>query len=259
VSRRVLGVIPARLASSRLPRKPLHILAGRPLIEWVWRRVVAADLFAEVVVATDSEEVGDAARAFGAKVELTSPSHPSGTDRIAEVAARPEYRDFPTIVNIQGDEPFIAPSQLEPAIALVRDGDWDVGTAATPILAREELHDPAAVKVVLGDDARALYFSRAPIPYLRDAEPTEADYAGGTFLRHIGIYAYRAEALHQWVLLPPGRLERIEQLEQLRPLSAGFRIGVALVEPLERGVDTPADAARVENRLRDELPEVFND
>jgi 3-deoxy-manno-octulosonate cytidylyltransferase (CMP-KDO synthetase) len=252
VSRRVLGVIPARLASSRLARKPLHLLAGRPLVEWVWRRVVSADLFAEVVIATDSAEVAEVARGFGARVELTSASHPSGTDRIAEVAQRPAYRDFPTIVNIQGDEPFIAPSQLAPAVELVRDGGWDVGTAATPILAREELYDPSAVKVVVADDGGALYFSRAPIPFMRDAEPTDADYARGTFLRHIGIYAYRADALRRWVQLPPGRLEKIEQLEQLRPLSAGVRIGVALVEPVERGVDTPADAARVENRLRAE-------
>ena len=255
---RVLGVIPARLASSRLTRKPLHPLAGRTLVEWVWRRVVATDLFAEVVIATDSEEVASEARRFGARIELTSQDHPSGTDRIAEVARRPEYREYDSIVNIQGDEPFVSASQLEPAVALTADG-WDVGTAATPILDPEELHDPAAVKVVLGDDARALYFSRSVIPFIRDAEPGPADFAGGAFLRHLGFYAYRAEALQRWVRLAPGRLERLEQLEQLRPLAAGIRIGVAIVPPMERGVDTPADAARVESRLRAELLEVTND
>jgi 3-deoxy-manno-octulosonate cytidylyltransferase (CMP-KDO synthetase) len=123
----------------------------------------------------------------------------------------------------------------------------------------EELHDPAAVKVVVGDDSRALYFSRAPIPVIRDAAPTAEDFAGGAFLRHLGLYTYRAEALQEWVRLAPGRLEGMEQLEQLRPLAAGIRIGVAIVPPMERGVDTPADAARVEARLRAELPEVSND
>ena len=225
-------------------------------MEWVWRRVIATDLFAEVVIATDSEEVASESRRFGARTEITSPDHPSGTDRIAEVARRPEYRDYASIVNIQGDEPFVTASQLEPAVALVTDAAWEVGTAATPILDREELHDSAAVKVVLGDDARALYFSRSVIPFMRDAEPGPADFAAGTFLRHLGIYAYRAEALQRWVRLAPGRLERLEQLEQLRPLAAGISIGVAIVPPLERGVDTPADAARVESRLRAELLEV---
>jgi 3-deoxy-manno-octulosonate cytidylyltransferase (CMP-KDO synthetase) len=259
VKSRVLGVIPARLASSRLTRKPLHPLAGRTLVEWVWRRVVATDLFAEVVIATDSDEVASEGRRFGARIELTSPEHPSGTDRIAELTRRPEYRDYDSIVNIQGDEPFVTASQLEPAVALTINAGWDVGTAATPIVDAEELHDPAAVKVVLGDDAGALYFSRSVIPFLRDATPGPADFAAGVFLRHLGIYAYRAEALQRWVRLAPGRLERMEQLEQLRPLAAGIRIGVAVVPPMERGVDTPADAARVESRLRAELLEVTND
>jgi 3-deoxy-manno-octulosonate cytidylyltransferase (CMP-KDO synthetase) len=259
VKSQVLGVIPARLASARLTRKPLHRLAGRSLVEWVWRRVVATDLFAEVVIATDSEEVAEEARRFGARTALTSPDHPSGTDRIAEVAQRPAYRDYVSIVNIQGDEPFVTASQLAPTIALTSDGGWQVGTAATPVVDEEELRDPAAVKVVLGDDARALYFSRAPIPVIRDAEPTAEDFAAGSFLRHLGIYTYRADTLQEWVRLSPGRLERMEQLEQLRPLAAGIRIGVAIVPPMERGVDTPADAARVESRLRAELLEVSDD
>ena len=252
MSRRVLGVVPARLASTRLSRKPLHDLAGLPLIEWVWRRVVETGLFSEVVIATDAEEVAEIARGFGARVELTSPDHPSGTDRIAEVAARAEYRDFTTVVNVQGDEPFLTAEHLEPGIDLVESGTWRVGTVATPITALDELNDRACVKVVRDDSGGALYFSRASIPFMRDREPASDDFATGAYLRHIGIYVYEPDALIQWVRLPRNGIEQIEQLEQLRPLSAGIRIGVAVVGPLERGVDTPADAARAETRLREE-------
>ncbi len=246
----ILGVIPARLASSRLPRKPLLRLAGRPLVEWVWRRAVAADLFDSVVVATDSEEVAEVARGFGARVETTRESHPSGTDRVAEVARREAYRDYSTIVNVQGDEPFVRAEHLAAALGRVRSG-WDVGTVASPLSSAAEWHDPAVVKVALADDGGALLFSRAPIPFRRDGEPSAADFAGGAFLRHIGIYAYRREALLRWVALPEGRLERLERLEQLRPLAAGIRIGVARVESAEGGVDTSEDAARAERRLRE--------
>ncbi len=253
MTRPVLGVIPARLGSTRLPRKPLHSLAGRPLIEWVWRRASGAGLFAEVVIATDSEEVAAAARGFGAAVELTSPEHPSGTDRVAEVAARPRYRGYETIVNVQGDEPFIRVEQLAAAAELVRSGGWEVGTTASPIRTREEWRDPAVVKVVRALDGGALYFSRAPIPFVRDREPTDAELAGGAFFRHAGIYAYRADALARWVALPVGELEQFERLEQLRPLAAGLRIGVAEVDAADIGVDTPADARAADLRLRAEL------
>jgi 3-deoxy-manno-octulosonate cytidylyltransferase (CMP-KDO synthetase) len=246
-------VIPARLGSTRLPRKPLHPLAGRPLIEWVWRRASGAGLFAEVVIATDSEEVAAVARGFGAVAELTSPDHPSGTDRVAEVVARARYRDYETIVNVQGDEPFIRLEQLAAAAELVRSGGWEVGTAASPIRTLEEWRDPSVVKVVRASDGGALYFSRAPIPFVRDREPTEEDLAGGSFLRHVGIYAYRADALARWVALPVGELERFERLEQLRPLAAGIRIGVAEVDAADIGVDTPADAHAADLRLRTEL------
>lgn len=251
--RPILAVIPARLGSTRLPRKPLHPLAGRPLIEWVWRRVTGAGLFAEVVIATDSEEVAVVARGFGADVELTSPEHPSGTDRVAEVVTRPRYRDYATIVNVQGDEPFVRPAQLAAAAELVRTGGWEVGTVASPIGSVEEWRDESVVKVVRGSDERALYFSRAPIPFLRDRSPTPDDFRRGTFLRHLGIYAYRADALARWVALPVGDLERIERLEQLRPLAAGIQIGVAQVDAAEIGVDTPADARTAELRLLAEL------
>jgi 3-deoxy-manno-octulosonate cytidylyltransferase (CMP-KDO synthetase) len=246
----VLGVIPARLSSQRLPHKPLHPLAGRPLIEWVWRRVVEFDLFDAVVVATDSEQVANAARAFGASVAMTSAAHPSGTDRVAEVARRAEYAGFDTVVNVQGDEPFVRRDHLQAAIGLVREGGWDAGTVATPIASLDEWREPSTVKVVRADDGGALYFSRAPVPHSRDAEPGPEQFAAGLFLRHVGIYSYRREALLRWVALPEGALERAERLEQLRPLAAGLRIGVAVGAPAEGGVDTPADAARAERILR---------
>jgi len=240
----VLGVIPARLSSQRLPHKPLHPIAGRPLVEWVWRRVAGFALFDALVVATDSERVADAARAFGAPVAMTSEAHPSGTDRVAEVARLPAYAGFETVVNVQGDEPFVRRDHLEAAIRLVRDGGWDAGTVATPIRSAEEWREPSVVKVVRADDGGALYFSRAPVPHLRDGEPGPDALAAGLLLRHVGIYSYRRAALLRWVTLPEAPLERAERLEQLRPLAAGLRIGVALGAPAEGGVDTPADAER---------------
>lgn len=245
-----LAVIPARLGSTRLPRKPLHIIAGRPLVEWVWRRVNAAPFFDCVVIATDSEEIADHARAMGAVVELTSPLHPSGTDRVAEVARRMQYRDFPLIVNVQGDEPFIEAEHLAEAVRLVRDDGWDVGTVASKIESKEEWKSASVVKVVRGTDGGALYFSRSPIPHVRGTDPGPGDFETGEFLRHLGVYAYRSEALQRWVDLPEGELERLERLEQLRPLAAGLRIGVAVAQRAEGGVDTLEDAERAELRLR---------
>ncbi|HEX7117201.1 MAG TPA: 3-deoxy-manno-octulosonate cytidylyltransferase [Longimicrobiales bacterium] len=245
---RILGVIPARLGSERLPRKPLHPLAGRPLIEWVWRRVRAMALFDEVVVATDSEEVAMACRAVGAAVEMTAASHASGTDRVAEVAARPAYAGYDVVVNVQGDEPFIEEAPVAAAARLVAEG-WPVGTVATPVRDLEAWRDPGVVKVVRGDDGRALYFSRAPIPHRRDGEPSAEELASGRYLRHLGVYAYTPAALARWVALPAGELERIERLEQLRALAAGTAIGVAVVDAAEGGVDTIEDARRAEARL----------
>jgi 3-deoxy-manno-octulosonate cytidylyltransferase (CMP-KDO synthetase) len=243
----VLGVIPARLNSTRLPRKPLHPLAGRPLLEWVWLRARQSGVFDALVVATDSAEVEDAALGFGAKVVRTAAHHPSGTDRVAEVARAAEWSGYPYIVNLQGDEPFVLDQHLSAAVELLRQG-WEVGTVATPLASREEWHDPAVVKLARGDDGRALYFSRAPLPHPREGEP---DFASGAYLRHLGVYAYRREALLRWVALPEGALERIEKLEQLRALAAGIRIGVALGAPAPAGVDTPVDAARAERILLD--------
>jgi 3-deoxy-manno-octulosonate cytidylyltransferase (CMP-KDO synthetase) len=251
VKARVLGVIPARLGSTRLPRKPLHLIADRPLIEWVWRRARESGIFDELVVATDSREVADVAGAAGAAIRMTAAEHPSGTDRVAEVAASDPYLDYPIIVNIQGDEPFVSPDHLRAAVELVATHGWDVGTVATPIAGADEWMDPAVVKVVTANDGGAMLFSRAPVPHPRDVgEPTEDDLANGVFLRHVGIYAYSRDALARWVALPESGLERLERLEQLRALAAGVRIGVAIGARSEPGVDTIEDAHRADTRLR---------
>jgi 3-deoxy-manno-octulosonate cytidylyltransferase (CMP-KDO synthetase) len=245
---RVLGIIPARLGSERLPRKPLHLLAGRPLIEWVWRRAALLHTLDDCVIATDSEEIAAAARGFGARVELTRPDHATGTERVAEVAAREAFAGYDIIVNVQGDEPFIAPEHVAASVAEVTRGH-DIGTVAAPVGTIAAWHDPAVVKVVRGVGGRALYFSRSPIPYLRGGEPTAADLGGGLYLRHVGVYACRPAALRRWVALPPGALETVERLEQLRALEAGLTIGVAVVAQSDGGVDTLEDARRAEARL----------
>jgi 3-deoxy-manno-octulosonate cytidylyltransferase (CMP-KDO synthetase) len=245
----VLGVIPARLGSERLPRKPLHVLAGRPLIEWVWRRARTFAALDHLVVATDSEEVAAACEGFGAEVALTSADHDSGTDRVAEVAARSAFHGFRIVVNIQGDEPFVTEEQVAGAVAMVRAG-FEVGTVAAPVATLDAWRDPAVVKVVRGNGGRALYFSRAPIPHARGREPTAGELASEGYLRHIGVYAYSQKALARWVALATSELERLERLEQLRPLAAGLSIGVALARVAEGGIDTPADAARAEGLLR---------
>jgi len=186
---------------------------------------------------------------MGAPVELTSPDHPSGTDRVAEVARGEKYRDFQVIANIQGDEPLLKEAHLSAAIDLVRDKGWEIGTCATPILDEESRKNPGVVKVVRAQSGRALYFSRSAIPFKRDDKPTPEELGREPFLRHIGIYAYTPEALENWVVLAPSPLEELEQLEQLRPLGSGARIGVSVVGAADPGVDTPADAARMEERL----------
>lgn len=245
----MLGVIPARLGSERLPRKPLHPLAGRPLIEWVWRRVSAFDVLDACVVATDSEEVASVCRAFGADVMLTAAAHPSGTDRVAEVAARRQFDDVDVVVNIQGDEPFIEATHVSAAVAMVADG-WPIATVGTPLRSAAAYNDPAVVKVARRPDGAALYFSRSAIPHVRGRTPTAEELASPRLLRHVGLYVYTRAALAQWVALPPSALEQLEKLEQLRPLEAGLAIGVAVVVHAEGGVDTIEDARAAEHRLQ---------
>jgi 3-deoxy-manno-octulosonate cytidylyltransferase (CMP-KDO synthetase) len=210
------------------------------------------DVLDRVVVAVDDEVLLDACHDFGAEAVLTDRMHPSGTDRVAEVASRDEFAGFDVIVNVQGDEPLLERDHVAATIDLVRSG-WDVATCATPITDPAEWRDPSAVKVVRDDEGGALYFSRAPIPADRDGSsgPTEMEH--GTFLRHVGLYTYRRAALERWVALDPGRLERIERLEQLRPLAAGIRIGVAVVDAAAPGVDTPQDAARMARLLEEHM------
>ena len=241
---KTLAVIPARLGATRLPRKPLRLLAGRPLVVRVWERVAAMEVADRCVIATDSEEVADAARENGAEAVLTSQAHPSGTDRVAEVARRREYSGFDAILNVQGDEPFISPDAVRGALRMLRD-EFQVGTAA--VRASEAiLEEPSVVKVVVSDTGRALYFSRAPIPFLRETRDSDdAALLRDRVWQHIGVYAYTRDALAKWVSLPAHPLERIERLEQLRPLAAGWAIGVGLIEgPLRRGIDTEGDLAR---------------
>jgi len=239
----VLGVIPARLQSQRLPRKPLQQLAGRTLIEWVWRRVSPMQILDDCVIATDSVEIMAECERIGARGVLTAGDHPSGTDRVAEVAAYPEFAGVGVVLNIQGDEPFVTGEQLEGAIAQVRAG-YDIGTVATPLRSLQAWQNPDVVKVVRRTDGRALLFSRAPVPHRRDGPPTAEELGSDHYLRHVGIYAYSPAGLRRWVQLPPTPLEELERLEQLRALAAGLTVGVAVVATAEGGVDTPADARR---------------
>ena len=243
---RVLGVIPARLGSTRLPEKPLQPLLGVPLVSWVWDRVRRMSVLDRVVVATDSPRVRAVCEEWGAEVLLTDADHPSGTDRVWEVAERLD-EPFQTVVNVQGDEPLVAAELVESAVELVRKGH-DVGTCAVPVSSEAEFRDAAVVKVVRRTDGSALYFSRAAIPHRRD----HAGQAGGEEirLRHVGVYAYSRSALRRWVALEPSPLEREERLEQLRALQHGLTIGVAVVDSAEGGVDTPEDLTRMEERLK---------
>ena len=245
----VLGVIPARLDSSRLPKKPLLPLAGEPLILWVTRRVAEAGVCDRFVVATDAPEIAQVVEGAGVEAVLTSSSHQSGTERVSEVVASKSFRDFDLILNVQGDEPLVAPAALSGAIARVRGGD-PIGTAAgtlEPALAA----DPNRVKVVTDTRGRAVYFSRAPIPFDRDGTGEAVHH------QHVGVYAYTREALERWVRLPAVPAERWERLEQLRPLLHGIPIGVALLaEPVAPGVDTADDLRAAATLLTRHLKEV---
>ena len=238
----VICVLPARLSSTRISRKPLQSLAGRPLIEWCWRAARAIRVFDQIVVATDSGEIEGCARAFGADVLRTGADHRSGTDRVAEAAERLGAEDDDVVVNFQCDEPFVDGAAIERAVRKARE----VATVAAPIRADAEWRSPGVVKVARAASGRALYFSRSPIPFWRDATPA---FGTGARLRHIGIYAYRRPALRRWAALPESALERAERLEQLRALEAGMRIDVEVGPWTEPGVDLPADLERAERVL----------
>ena len=246
--------IPARYAASRLPGKPLQLIGGEPMVLHVARRALAAGA-REVWLATDDARVADAlADVAGIQVAMTSPGHASGTDRLAECAAIAGWDASTVVVNLQGDEPFAPPSGIRTVARTLIDSGAPMATLAEPIADTETLFDPNTVKLVRADSGDALYFSRAPLPWPRDAFARDRGVLppGGHWLRHIGIYAYRAGFLQAFAKMPPGTLERVESLEQLRVLEAGHRIAVALApEPFPPGVDTPEDLARAEARLRE--------
>jgi 3-deoxy-manno-octulosonate cytidylyltransferase (CMP-KDO synthetase) len=235
-------LIPARWASTRFPGKPLHLIAGKPLVQHVWERACRAKGIDQVIVATDDIRIAESAFAFGAEVALTSPRCVSGTDRCAEVAKH--LKGIRQVVNVQGDEPLVDPALISRlAATLDADRSLDMATAATPFGAGEDPSNPNAVKVVLNREGNALYFSRSLIPFPRDGKPVP-------WLRHLGIYAYTTRFLLQFVQWPTGKLERIESLEQLRALENGAAIRVLKAKGASVGVDTPEDVAVAERLLR---------
>ncbi len=242
---KIVGVIPARYASTRFPGKPLALIGGKPLVQRVVERCRLARMLSEVIVATDDDRIRDVARRF-CRVEMTSPDHPSGSDRIAEVSRRLECDG---VVNIQGDEPLIEPGVID-AVAAALDRA-EMSTAATLIRNAEEYDNPNVVKVVVSAAGLALYFSRRTIPYLREAasRSVSEQLAAFAFLKHLGIYGYRRETLLRLVGFPVSPLEAAEKLEQLRALENGIPIAVVRVAHDSVGVDVPADVARVEKLL----------
>ncbi|MCA9025552.1 MAG: 3-deoxy-manno-octulosonate cytidylyltransferase [Planctomycetaceae bacterium] len=250
----VIGLIPARLESSRLPRKLLLNQTGKPLIQHTWEAACAVGSIDEVIVATDSPEIANVVREFGGRAEMTG-EHQSGSDRIAEVVRR-SCPDADIIVNLQGDEPELRPGDIDYLVETLRThANVEMATLATPIDDPLVLSDPSCVKVVRAADGRALYFSRAPIPHARDGLPEDwlrdQHYAvESPWLLHIGVYAYRREFLLAYTEWPPGRLEQLEKLEQLRALEAGASIQVGIVRSAAVGIDTRDDYARFVERER---------
>ncbi len=241
----VLVVVPARYASVRFPGKPLAQIAGRPMIQHVVERLREAAGGSRVIVATEDQRIKGAVTSFGAEAILTRADHRTGTDRVAEVAV---HIPADIYVNVQGDEPLIDPASVDAVIqALTGDDSMQIATPCAPITKPNDIMDPNVVKVVRDFDGNALYFSRAPIPWVRD---TGAKVAAEHW-KHIGLYGYRRDALLEFPTLPPGELERVEQLEQLRWLENGFHIGVVETDYEGVSVDVPADIERVEKILRE--------
>ena len=243
---KIIGIIPARYASTRFPGKPLHLIAGKPLLQHVVEQCQRATLLSEIIVATDDTRIWEVAQNF-CRTEMTLPEHPSGSDRIAEVAARVACD---AVVNIQGDEPLIDPHVIDAVAGALSDNE--MSTAATVIRSAEEFDSPHVVKVVVTASGRALYFSRRKIPFVREAASRSSNeqLAAFPFLKHLGIYGYRRETLLRLVKFPMSPLESAEKLEQLRALENGIQIAVVQVNYDSVGVDVPEDVARVEALLR---------
>lgn len=247
-----IAIIPARYASTRFPGKPLAMLAGKPVIQRVYEQV--AGVLDDALVATDDERILEAVHAFGGKAVMTSPDHRSGTDRCREAYEKQGGR-FDVVVNVQGDEPFVRPAQLELLKSCFDDPATDIATLVKPFAEADglaALENPNSPKVVLDAKSRALCFSRSVIPYLRGVE-REQWLARHTFYKHIGLYAFRTEALLAVTSLPPSPLERAESLEQLRWLENGYRIGVGISEDETIGIDTPEDLEKAEAFLKKTL------
>ena len=243
---KTIGVIPSRFAAVRFPGKPLAIIAGKPLVQRVIEQCKKAKSLAEVIVATDDSRIADFVKIF-CRVEMTRADHPSGTDRIAEVASRCECD---AVINIQGDEPMMYPSVIDAVAGALADNE--MSTAATAMRSASEYDNPNVVKVVVNAAGRALYFSRRTIPYLREAasRSLSEQLAAFPFLKHLGIYGYRRATLLRLVKFPVSPLEQAEKLEQLRALENGIQIAVVRVDYDSVGVDVPEDVARVEAILK---------
>ena len=245
-----VGIIPARYASTRFPGKPLALIGGVSMIQRVYEQCLKADSLNYVVVATDDARIADHVNAFNGNVIMTSSDHPSGTDRCNEalkhlLTTNPNQQ-FDVVVNIQGDEPLIDPTQIDAVTACFRDPKVDIATLARCIDSSEELFNPNAVKVVIGANKQALYFSRSPIPYIRGIVQQEW-INHGSFLKHLGLYAYRAHVLNAIATLSPGVLEKSESLEQLRWLENGYHISVELTDKEGISIDTPEDLIKLIN------------
>ena len=239
---KILAVIPARYASTRLPGKPLSDIHGKPMVQWVYERAIDCSMIHETVVATDDQRILDAVKAFGGKAVMTSPDHISGTDRIREAVGL-LGSDADLIINVQGDEPALEKGVLETLISLFKEG-VDIGTLITPFKEVRDFNDPNKVKAAVAEDGRALYFSRSPIPYDR-ANPGDF----GSCFQHLGVYGYRRSVLMEVTSLVPSPLEKKESLEQLRWLENGYRIYAAAVDKAPIGVDTQEDLERVRKLL----------
>ncbi len=241
---KVIVVIPARYASTRLPGKPLAPLAGKPMVQHVYERAKRAQTVHRVIVATDDRRIVDAVTAFGGEARMTRSDHRTGTERIAEVAVHEAGDVF---VNVQGDEPLIDPVAIDTGVgALLEEPQAQISTVATPIRHAGDIMDPNVVKTVLDFDGNALYFSRAPIPWIRDTQQK----LHVKYWKHLGLYVFQREALLEYPTLPQGELEKIEQLEQLRWLENGWKIRVAEVAHDAVSVDVPEDVARVEKLMQ---------
>ncbi len=246
---KIVAIIPARYASTRFPGKPLARLVDRPMIQHVYERVLKSPVISKAVVATDSEDIARCVEDFGGQVLMTSPEHRCGTERIAEAAGLLRLADQDIVVNIQGDQPLLAPPVIEELVKpLLLNGDLPMSTVATLFRREEEVFDPNRVKIVVDRQGRAIYFSRSPIPYFRPPGTKPR------YLRHIGIYAYRRWALEEFVSLAEGELEAAEKLEQLRALENGWPLAVVITRYECPEVDTPEDLAYVEGLLKETTP-----